>query len=162
MPATKTQKMFFMFMTVLFSVTAFVIYNIALSTGTMSNRVFLMALKEIPVEFIIAFALEVSFAGLLAEKMAFRIVNPERDRPVLVILAITCMTICIMCPSMSFIATVLYNGLNMEFVSNWLQKIVFNFPFAFFIQIFVIGPLVRLIFRSVFRKQMDADNRSAF
>jgi hypothetical protein len=56
-----------------------------------------------------------------------------------------------MCPSMSFAATVLYDGFTPEFLSNWLRKIVYNFPFAFFSQIFLIGPVVRLIFRGVFR-----------
>jgi hypothetical protein len=52
-----------------------------------------------------------------------------------------------MCPAMSFAATILYDGIGSQFVANWLRKIVFNFPFAFFTQFFFIGPAVRAVFR---------------
>ena len=158
MPITKFQKLFFMSLTVLISVNAFVIYNVAISMGSMSNQVFLIAIKEVPKEFIIAFFLELFFVSAAAEKLAFKIVNPEQDRPFFIILAITCMTVLIMCPAMSFAATILYDGLNVEFVSHWFQKIVYNFPFAFFSQIFIIGPLVRLVFRLVFRQLNNTDD----
>lgn len=151
MPQTRFQKFFFMFLAVLFSVIAFTTYNVAIGMGSMSNMVFLLALKEVPVEFAIAFFMEAAFAYRIAEKLALRLVDPHKDSPIAIILAITAMTICIMCPAMSFAATILYDGIDTEFFANWLQKIVYNFPFAFFTQIFIIGPLVRLIFRSVFR-----------
>lgn len=129
-------------------VTFFVIYNIAISRGGMSNEVFMLALKEIPLEFAIAFPLQLLLGYKMSKKLAFRVVNPQKDKPVFVILAITCATICIMCPSMSFAATVIHNGFNSEFAANWIQKTAYNFPFAFFIQIFFIGPTVRSIFRN--------------
>ena len=58
-----------------------------------------------------------------------------------------------MCPMMSFAATVLYDGFSAEFVAQWLQKIVLNFPFAFFSQMFFVQPLVRFLFGALFRKQ---------
>ena len=152
MPRTKSEKLFFMFLTVLISVAAFTTYNIALSMRALSNKVFLLAVREIPVELLIAFLLEALVANKLAERLAFRFVDPAKDRPIVIVLAITAMTICIMCPAMSFAATILYNGFDTEFMANWLQKIFCNFPFAFFTQIFFIGPLTRLVFRSVFRK----------
>lgn len=151
MPQTKFQKLFFMFLTVLLSVHAFVIYNIAISMGSMSNQVFLLARKEVPLEFVIAFLVEALFAARLAEKMAFRMVDPRTDKPIVIILAITCSTVLIMCPTMSFAATIIYNGININFVANWMQKIVYNFPFAFFTQIFFIGPVVRIVSRCVFK-----------
>jgi hypothetical protein len=151
MPQTKFEKLVFMFMTVTISVTAFALYNVAISMGSMSNRVFLAAIKEIPVEFIFAFSLEAVFVYKAAQKLAFQFVDPKTDRPVLIILAITAMTVSIMCPAMSLIATVVHNGINADIISNWFQKMVFNFPFAFFTQIFFIGPFVRLIFRAIFR-----------
>lgn len=151
MPRTTFQKLFFMFLTVLLSVHAFVIYNIAISMGSMSNHVFLLARKEVPLEFVIAFLLEALFAARMAEKMAFKMVDPRTDKPIVIILAITCSTVLIMCPAMSFAATIIYNGININFVANWIQKIVFNFPFAFFTQIFLIGPVVRFVFRCIFK-----------
>lgn len=155
MPQTKFQKYFFMSLTVLLSVTAFTTYNVAIFKGGMSGEAFLLALREIPVEFLLAFLLEATVVYRAAEKIAFSLVDPRKDAPVFVMLAITCASVWIMCPAMSFLATVLYNGLNGEFLSNWLQKVVFNFPFAFFIQIFLVGPVVRLVFRTVFRDRTE-------
>ena len=58
-----------------------------------------------------------------------------------------------MCPLMSFLATILYNGilevglgdgsLNnfiINFIPFWLQKVVLNFPFALLSQLFFIQP----------------------
>jgi len=155
-PKTPLEKLFFMSLTVLLSVSAFTTYNVALHRGAMSNSVFSLALREIPIEFMFAFFLEAVVAYRLSEKLAFRFVDPAHDKPIVIVLAITTMTICIMCPSMSFVATILYNGFNREFLANWLQKIIFNFPFAFFIEIFFIGPFVRMLFRAIFRNKDKA------
>ncbi len=151
MPKTVFQKYFFMSLTVFFSVASFTVYNVSINSGGISKDVFLLAVKEVPLEFITAFLIEALIAFRLSQKLAFRIVDPAKDRPVFVMLTITCMTVCIMCPSMSFAATVFYNGFTVNFFSDWLNKLVFNFPFAIFLQIFFVGPLVRFIFRKVFR-----------
>lgn len=143
-----------MFITVTISVTAFAIYNVAISMGSMSNDVFPVAIKEIPIEFIFAFSLEVAFVYKAALRLAFQFVDPKKDRPELIILAITSMNVAIMCPAMSLIAAAIHNGINVNIISNWFQKMVFNFPFAFFTQIFFIGPLVRFIFRTIFRNNV--------
>lgn len=150
MPTTALQKLFFAFITVLLSVFAFTNYNIAHSAGSMSNRVFLLSLKELPVEFCFAFVIQFFFVNRVTPKMAFRIVDPKVDKPIVIILAITCMNIVLMCPIMSFITTIIYDGITVNFIADWFQKMVINFPFAFFIQLFAIGPIVRKIFRLVF------------
>ncbi len=151
MPQTKFETLFFMFVTVLISVHAFVVYNGAIAMGSLSNQVFAGIYREVPLEFGIAFALMALGVGRASKHLAFRLVDPKLDRPVVVMLAITCMTVLIMCPAMSLAATVLHHGFTREFLAHWLQKVAFNFPFAFFTQIFWIGPLVRWIFRRVFR-----------
>ncbi|MBP8082462.1 MAG: DUF2798 domain-containing protein [Spirochaetes bacterium] len=156
MPQTKFQKLFFMLLTVMLSVTSFVIYNIAISRGGMSNEVFILALKQIPIEFSVAFPMQLLLEYRLSKKLAFRAVNPQKDKPITIILAITCGTICIMCPSMSFAATIIHDGINSEFAANFLQKMVYNFPFAFFTQIFIIGPTVRMIFRNTLGRKSAA------
>ncbi|WP_229245932.1 DUF2798 domain-containing protein [Desulfosporosinus shakirovi] len=42
---------------------------------------------------------------------------------------------------MSFVATILYNGITKDFLAQWMQKIVFNFPFAFFHNCYLYSPL---------------------
>lgn len=158
MPATKFQRMVFAFLTVTITVHLFVFYNLAISMGGMSNKVFSASRGIIPIEFAIAFLLEILIAGPLSEKMAFLFVNPVEDKPYIVTTAIICTTIILMCPMMSFAATIIYNGFTSEFLAQWMQKIVFNFPFAFFAQLFFIQPLVRFLFRLIFKPQVKADN----
>ena len=146
MPRNVWHRLVFMGLTVLFSVHIFVIYNVAIFMGGMSNRVFQQAERLVPIEFAIAFLLESLVVWRLANRIAFRMVDPSRDRPAVVVLAITCATVAIMCPTMSLAATILYDGFTTEFFAQWFQKVAFNFPLAFFSQIFLIGPLVRLLF----------------
>ncbi len=63
-----------------------------------------------------------------------------------------------MCPMMSFIATILYNGITVEFIAQWMQKVVINFPFAFFSQLFFIPPLVRFLFGCIFKNKAKVTN----
>ncbi len=42
------------------------------------------------------------------------------------------------------------------FLANWLKLVCFNFPFAFFTQLFFIQPAVRLIFKLLFRRDIKA------
>ncbi|NLD91309.1 MAG: DUF2798 domain-containing protein [Fibrobacter sp.] len=102
-------------------------------------------------EFCFAFVIQYFIVNRLTPKMAFRIVDPKVDKPIVIILTITCMNILLMCPIMSFITTIIYDGFTVNFIADWFQKVVINFPFAFFIQIFAIGPIVRKLFRIVFK-----------
>ena len=154
MPATKFQRVVFAFLTVTITVHLFVFYNLAISMGGMSNQVFISSRGIIPIEFAFAFLLEIFLVGKLAEKLAFRAVNPREDKPYIITTAVMCATVGLMCPMMSFIATILYNGLTPELLAQWMQKIVFNFPFAFFTQLFFIQPFVRFLFRAIFKEQV--------
>ena len=75
--------------------------------------------------------------------------------------AVICATVGIMCPAMSFLAAFLYYPYAAGFhpvtlLANWLRLVCFNFPFAFFSQLFFIQPLVRTIFRRLFRRSLAA------
>ena len=102
----------------------------------MSNSVFKDSLNVFFIEFVFAFFLQIFIAGPLSMKIAFRMVNPKEDKPFIVKNTIICSTIILMCPMMSFVATILYSGITSEFIAQWMEKIVFNFPFAFFSQLF--------------------------
>lgn len=154
MPTTKFQKVVFAFLTVVITVHLFVFYNLAIEMGGMSNQVFIASRKVIAIEFMFAFLLEIFIAGPLSEKLAFRVVNPREDKSYVVTTAIICATVGLMCPMMTFVATILYNGITIEFLAQWMQKIVFNFPFAFFSQLFFIQPFVRFLFGAIFKEQL--------
>jgi hypothetical protein len=42
----------------------------------------------------------------------------------------------------------------MTLLANWLKLVCFNFPFAYFTQLFFIQPFVRIVFKAIFRKQI--------
>ena len=55
-----------------------------------------------------------------------------------------------------------YAGFNFwTFLANWLKLVCFNFPFAYFTQLFFIQPAVRTIFKLVFRGDIKARAREA-
>ena len=128
---------------------AMICYNISLNIGGMTNQVFLMAFHEMVIMWPVAFILEFFVVDNLAHKLAFRMVTPQ-DRPIVITLAISVMIICIMCPVMSLIATLLFKNAGSQFVAVWLQTTFMNFPVAFFWQLMYCGPLIRLIFRNLF------------
>lgn len=157
MPRTKFEKVVFTLLTVTITVHLFVFYNLAIEMGGMSNQVFIESRKIIFIEFIFALGLQLFIAGPASLKIAFNIVHPQKDKMYIVSTVISCSTMILMCPMMTFVATVIHDGLSVEFVAQWMQKIVINFPFAFFTQLFFIQPLVRFIFSAIFRKNRESN-----
>lgn len=70
MPKNKFQDAVFTVIMVIVMVYAMVCYNISTNMGGLSNEVFLMALKELPLMGVIAFILEFFLIGKLAQKIA--------------------------------------------------------------------------------------------
>ena len=75
--------------------------------------------------------------------------------PIMLILAISSITVCLMCPTMSLAATLLFKHAGKEVIAVWLQTTALNFPMAFFWQIFFAGPLVRTIFGMIFKEKEE-------
>ena len=138
MPKTLFQNVIFTLMMSFLMVYVMICYNICLNVGGMSNEVFLMAFGELKIMWPVAFVL-----------LAFRIVTPQ-DRPIFITLAISSMIVCIMCPCMSLVATILFKNAGSNVIATWCQTTFMNFPVAFFWQIFYCGPFIRLIFRKMF------------
>ncbi|WP_091205684.1 DUF2798 domain-containing protein [Oribacterium sp. WCC10] len=130
---------------------AMICYNISLNVGGMQNFVFIAAFKEMIIMWPIAVVLELLFVGKLAQILAFRFVTPGKDPMIMIILAISAMSVCLMCPLMSLAATILFKNAGTQFVAVWLQTTAMNFPMALCWQIFFAGPLVRNIFGFVVR-----------
>ncbi len=154
MPKTKFQEVIFTILMAGVMVYGLVCYNITLSVGDFTNKVFLMAFGELPIMWFIAVALELIFVGVLSKIIAFRMINPANSQPFFIMAAISAASVWLMCPLMSLAATLLFKGglLQSEFISIWIKTTVLNFPIAFFWQFFVAGPLVRLIFGLIFNR----------
>ena len=149
MPKNKFQDVVFTAIMATVMVYGMIVYNVALNMKAVTGETFLAALHEMPIMVPIAFILEFFVVGKLAKKLAFTVVTPE-DRPQFITYAISICICCIMCPIMSLIATLLFKDTKTfgMFVQTWGM----NFPMAILYQMFYYGPLVRLIFRLIFRK----------
>ncbi|MBO5359910.1 MAG: hypothetical protein J6B25_03600 [Clostridia bacterium] len=182
MPRNQFQRMVFAFITVVITVHAYVFYSLYVIHGNMFMLItgesgVLAAInkmggvpvfgKTVPIwavvliEFVLAYALENLLGSPLSFKLASKNFDPRTTHPVLFESAIICATVGIMCPVMSFIAAFLYYnyqaGFNMwTLLADWLKLVCFNFPFAFFTQLFFIQPLVRTIFKTLFAKDIKS------
>ena len=152
MPKNLFQEIVFTVMMVFVMVYAMICYNIALNIGGMTNEVFLLAFKELVIMGPIAFVLDIFLVGRIAKYKTFKIINPERDNPFFVVLGISVISVIFMCPLMSLAATILFKNAGSQFVAVWLQTTAMNFPMAFFWQLIYAGPIVRFIFRHIFRE----------
>ena len=141
MPKNKFQEVIFTIIMVFFMVYAMICYNISLNIGGMSNEVFLSAFHELIIMEPIAFILD------------FFIVSKLRNcHPFSKILAISVPSVAFMCPLMSLAATILFKNAGSQFIAVWLQTTAMNFPTAFFWQLIYAGPIVRFIFRHIFKE----------
>ena len=113
------------------------------------------------IEFVLAITLETVMGSPCSFKLACRVFDPAKTHPVLFETAIICATVGLMCPSMSFIAAWLYSPYYMGFniftlLAPWLELVCYNFPFAFFTQLFFIQPLIRTVFKALFARKKNA------
>lgn len=161
MPKTKFQDFIFTLIMVAVMVYAMICYNIAMSKGCMSNQVFTLAFGEFPIMYAIGVVVEFFFVGKIVQKIAFKIVNPENTNPFVITLLISSLTVVIMCPIMSLIASLLFGFSGYEnILPSFIQTVVRNFPMAFFWQLCYAGPLVRFIFRLLFKKQLKRESKT--
>lgn len=167
MPKTKWEGVVF---GVLMSVTmayGMEVYNVAIKEGcgavpggfsTMTNGVFLDALAEAAYMWLFVFLFSNLWGNRLGHALAARIIRPEQDNPFFVTLMISGCTVLVMCPTMSAVASVLFNvlmaGANpAQLPAIWVGTVLKNFPMALLWNLFAAGPLSRLIFRLLFRRE---------
>ena len=184
MPKNKFQKLMFALITVIITVHAYVFFSLYVVNGntlmSLNNETSVLAAINkqggvmmcgqmlpiwaiILVEFCLAYSLEVFVGQPLSFKFASKVFDVKTTHPVLLETAIICATVGIMCPIMSFFAAILYYPYYMGFniitlLANWLKLVCFNFPFAYFTQLFFIQPVVRKIFKAIFVRSKDNNN----
>lgn len=187
MPRNQFQRMVFAFITVIVTVHAYVFYSLYVVNGNTLMEIngatgvieainkqggVYMFGQNLPiwtvvlVEFCFAYVLEILMGSPCSFKLACRVFNPQKNHPMIFESAIICATVGLMSPAMSFIAALLYYPYYAGFdiitlLANWLKLVCFNFPFAFFTQLFFIQPFVRTIFKLIFRKDIKAREEAA-
>ena len=188
MPNNQFQRMIFALLTVIITVHAYVFYSLYVvngptllalqqTTGVLEaiqkQGGVLMFGRFCPIwavvltEFVLAYTLEVLMGSPLSFKLASRVFDPRKNHPVIFETAIICATVGLMCPAMSLLAAFLYypyyEGFDLlRLLANWLKLVCFNFPFAYFSQLFFIQPLVRTLFKVLVRKDIERRNREAW
>ena len=176
MPKNQFQRMIFALITVVITVHAYVFYSLYVIHGSLFMAITgqsgviaaIHAMGGIPVfgrpvpiwavvliEFALAYTLECVVGSPVSFKLACKVFDPQTTHPAIFESAIICATVGIMCPAMSFLASILYYDYQDSFnlihlLAEWLKLVCFNFPFAFFTQLFFIQPLVRTIFKALF------------
>ena len=188
MPKNQFQRMIFAFITVVITVHAYVFYSLYVINGslfialaskggleTTSVLEAIHAIGGVPmfgrampiwaiilIEFACAYVLECVLGSPLSFKLACRKFDPKNTHPAIFESAIINATVGIMCPAMSFLATLFYfpygyEALNFWTVmAHWFKLVIFNFPFAFFTQMYAIQPFVRKLFRTLFARNATA------
>ena len=181
MPQNQFQRVVFAFLTVLVTVHAYVFYSLYVVNGSVLMAVtgadsvlgainrqggvymvghFLPIWAVVLIEFAFALTLEVTFGSPMSFKLACRVFDPKETHPMIFESAIICATVGLMCPAMSFIAAWLYYPYYAGFslitlLADWLKLVCFNFPFAFFTQLFFIQPLIRTVFKAIFVRKTE-------
>ena len=180
MPKNQFQRMIFALLTVIVTVHAYVFYSLYVINGSFFSSIdgaagvidginrnggVMMFGRPLPiwavvlVEFCLAYALECVMGSPCSFKLACKVFDPKTTHPVLFETAIICATVGLMCPAMSFLAAIIYYpyymGFNVfTFLANWIKLVCYNFPFAFFSQLFFIQPLIRTVFKVIFAKSL--------
>jgi hypothetical protein len=138
-----------------FMVYVMICYNIAIQLGSMKNEIFLMAFHEMIIMWPAAILIEMLIGERITMKLAKRVITPVMEHSIFIVLLISAMTVCVMCPVMSLLAVILFKSPGTEIIAVWLNTVVFNFPMALLSQIFFVGPFVRLIFGTIFKKDVE-------
>lgn len=156
MPQTKGQGVVFGILMSVFMAYGMELYNVAAKVGGMENKVFWLALKEAAFMCVFVFVFSTLFGNRVGRSLAFRHVTPGQDNPFFITIMISSCTVLIMCPTMSLVATVIFTGVDGQFIANWFDTIRRNFPMALLWQLFAAGPVTRWCFRKIFKKQLAA------
>ena len=181
MPKNQFQRMIFALITVIITVHAYVFYSLYVVNGVTLMAVsgengviaainkmggvytfgtYLPIWAIVIIEFVFAYVLEIVMGSPCSFRLASKVFDIRSTHPVLFETAIICATVGLMCPTMSFIAAWLYYPYYAGFslvtlLANWIKLVCFNFPFAFFSQLFFIQPFVRTVFKLIFRNKED-------
>ena len=106
------------------------------------------------IEYIIIALLAYFVSGHLAKICAFRVVQPG-DRPIFIIFAIQTFTVIWQVAFASILGVYHGYGFTVNFIPDYLTTYCRNFVLAFPLQLIIVGPLARLIFRTLFIKHKN-------
>ncbi len=160
MPKTRGESIFFTAITAWMMVYVMTLYNTVLAIGSFTNTTFLIALKGMWIEYIIIGLLAYFVSGNLAKMCAFRVVQPG-DRPIFIIFAIQIFTVIWQVTFASVLGVYHGYGFTANFVPDYLTTYCKNFIMALPLQLIIVGPLARFIFRTLFIRNKNSKSTNA-
>ena len=133
------------------------IYNMAIKLGgfdVMNYRVLIEAFKEVAYMGIFVLL----FSYLWGNKMGARFMEKhttKQDSPYICQLLRQAGTVSVMCPTMSMVATILFQMIMggqpvIELIPLFIGTLLKNFPMAFFWNMFAAAPLTQWLFEKIF------------
>ena len=175
MPKTKFQGFIFGLIMSFAMTIGMEIYNVSiefgvnLEPGGMSNMtyaIFPVALKQAGFMGIIVLLTSSLLGNRIGAAFAARHTDPKKDNPYFCRIMRQAGTIAIMCPTMSLIASILFNIIPgnapiTQLPIIWMGTLFKNIPMAFFWNMFAAAPFTHLLFGLIFREPKKADAKVA-
>ncbi|MDD5859347.1 MAG: hypothetical protein PUC99_03280 [Eubacteriales bacterium] len=167
MPRTKAQGQIFGLIMSYAMAIGMEVYNIAIKMGynlnvggfsTMTLRVFPAALKEAAYMGIFVFITSDLWGNRIGAHFMEKYTDPKKDNPYFCRIMRQAGTVAIMCPTMSLIASILFNVIMAgqpvwELPAIWVGTLLKNFPMAFFWNMFAAAPFTHWLFDLLFAKK---------
>lgn len=140
------------------------VYNIAIKMGfsqqpgglsSMTNAVFPAALLEAAYMGLFVFLFSNLWGNRTGAAFAAKVTDSARDNPYFCTLMRQAGTVAVMCPTMSLVASILFNVLLAgqpvtQLPAIWVGTVLKNFPMAFFWNMFAAAPFCRWLFPKLF------------
>lgn len=143
------------------------VYNIAIKEGVnltigglsnMTNAIFLDALNEAAYMGLFVILFSNLWGNQIGSAIASKHCNPGQDNPYICRLLRQAGTIAVMCPTMSLVASILFNIIFAndplsQLPAIWIGAILKNFPMAFFWNMFAAAPFTHWLFGNIFQNK---------
>ena len=169
MPKTKGQGIVFGLIMSYAMAIGMEVYNIAIKMGfslnigglsSMTNAVFPAAMVEASYMGLFVFLFSNLWGNRAGAAFAAKHTDPEKDNPYFCQLMRQAGTVAVMCPTMSLVASILFNVILAkqpvtQLPAIWVGTVFKNFPMAFFWNMFAAAPFTRWLFGRIFQRQED-------
>lgn len=149
MPKTRFEAIVFIAITAWMMVYVMTLYNTVLATLYFTNSTFLIALKSMWIEFVIIFLYAYFISSKVAKYFAFKVVQPT-DRGIVIVLMIQVFTVISQVALASILGVYHGYGFDSQFIPHYLITYCRNFMMALPVQLFIVGPMARYLFRVLF------------
>ena len=142
------------------------IYNVAIKLGVnltaggvsnMTNLIFWEALKEASYMGLLVLLFSNLWGNRIGASFASKHCDPSKDSPYICQLLRQAGTVAVMCPTMSLVASILFNiilgGTPLsQLPAIWVGTFFKNFPMAFFWNMFAAAPFTHWLFKKIFHQ----------